>query len=194
MGEGLRLVHHTPRLDGILLRLLWRWLVVWGLIEVLLREIGMLGVGHHRGMRWVRLVLLLFLSDTNAATSFPDETFMLAAGEERQAHGSVLAAVLVMVPETIHVFVSPPAVSDSASVRSETFLHFPHFAFAHALLDHFTLFTGGKITRTVGHVVLQAVRLLVRFIAIWFGAFELLGDHERVPGTGERSGGHGLRS
>jgi hypothetical protein len=49
--------------------------VVRRLIEILLRQVGMLAVVHQLSM------LVLFLPSTNAATSFAYKTFVLSAGQ-----------------------------------------------------------------------------------------------------------------
>lgn len=104
---------------------------------------------------------MLLLSDANAAAPFSDKALMLATSKKRQPHSAMFTTVLVMIPEAIHIFVSPSAISDTACIWSKTLFHFPNFTFAHALLDHLTLFTGSEITGAVGHVVLQTVCLLV---------------------------------
>jgi len=75
------LVHHAPSLNREWLRCLRRRLlvVVRGMVEILLREIRVLGVAN-RG--WVRLVLLvLFVTNANTTTSFSNETFVLSTGQ-----------------------------------------------------------------------------------------------------------------
>ena len=99
----------------------------------------------------------------------------------------MLAAVLVVIPETVHVFVSPCAIANTASVGTEPLLDFPDLAVAHALFQHLAFLAGRKVTGPVGHVVLQPIGLLVRLVAIGLGALERLGHHQGSGGP--RDGG-----
>jgi len=84
----------------------------------------------------------------------------------------VLAAVLVVIPETVHVLVSPCAIANTASIGAEPLFDFPDLAIAHALFQHLAFFARSEVTGAVGHVVLQPVGLLVRLVAIGLGALE----------------------
>jgi len=156
---------------------------VSGLVEILVREVC--GRGMMRDNVGLLLLLLLLLACcAEGARSFANQALMLATSEECQPEGSVLAAVLVVVPQTVHVLVPPCTIADAASVGTKPFLNFPDFAIAHALLQHLAFLAGGKVTRPVGHVVLQSVSLLVRLVAIGLGALERFGHHQGAGGTG----------
>jgi hypothetical protein len=134
---------------------------VRGLVKILVGEVG--GRGMMRGNVGLLLLLLLLLLAccVESARSLANQALVLATSEECQPKGPVLAAVLVVIPKTIHVLVSPCTIADTASVGAKPLLNFPDLAIAHALLQHFAFLARGKVTRPVGHVVLQPISLLV---------------------------------
>lgn len=97
----------------------------------------------------------------------------------------MLTAVLVVIPEAVHVLVSPCAITNTASVGTKPLLDFPDLAIAHALFQHLAFLAGSEVTGPVGHVVLQAVGLLVRLVAIGLRALERFGHHQGSGGSGD---------
>ena len=158
---------------------------VRGLVEILVGEVGGKGmVRNGMGLLW--LLLLLLACRAESACSLANQALVLATSEQSQTKSTVFAAVLIVVPKTVHVLVPSRAVADTASVWTEPLLDFPDLAVAHALLQHFAFLAGGKVTRPVGHMVLQPVSLLVRLVAVGLGALEWFGHHQ---GTGAGNGG-----
>jgi hypothetical protein len=107
----------------------------------------------------------------------------------------MVARVLIVVPQTVHVLVPALAVTDTTSERLEPSLCLP-FDFTHLALRDALIFLpgsfprgtlasqerlylleilwGGKVAATVCHVVLEAVGLLVTLVAIRLRAAEWL--------------------
>ena len=96
----------------------------------------------------------------------------------------MFAAVLVVIPKTVHILVPPCAVADTTSVGAEPLLNFSDLAVTHALLQHLAFLAGGKVARPVGHVVFQSVSLFVGLVAIGLGAFERFSHHQGAGGAG----------
>jgi len=136
------------------------------------------------GLPLLLLLLMLLACRAEGARPFANQAFVLATSEQSQAESPVFAAVLVVVPKTVHVLVPPCAIADTASVGTEPLLDFPDFAIAHALLQHLAFLAGGKVTRPMSHVVLQPVSLLVRLVAIGLGALERFSHHQGTGGAG----------
>lgn len=103
--------------------------------------------------------------------------------------------MLVVIPQSVHVFVPPLAVTNPTRERPKPALCFTfHFA-QFALADHIVLISRGfpsgalagkeclhllevfrrrKVATAMRHVILQAVGLLVTLVAIGFRATERL--------------------
>jgi len=175
-------IHRSPHRHRERLSLLRLHGDVRGLVEILVGEVG--------GRRVVRnnvgllLLLLLLACCAEGTRSLADKTLVLATGEERQSEGPVFAAVLVVVPKTVHVLVPSCTIANAASVGTKPLFDFPDLAIAHALLQHLALLAGGEVTRAVSHVVLQPVGLLVRLVAIGLGALERFGHQQGTGGAG----------
>lgn len=118
------------------------------------------------------LLLLLLAGRVEGARPLADQALMLTTGEQGQTESSVLTAVLVVIPEAVHVLVPSCTITNTASVGTKPPFDFPDLTVAHALLQHFAFLAGGKVAGPMGHVVLQPVSLLVRFVAIRLGALE----------------------
>jgi len=155
-----------------------------GLVEILVGKVGGRGMVRDNVGLLLLLLLLLLACCVESACSLANQALVLATSEECQSEGPVLAAVLVVIPKAVHVLVPPCTIADTASVGAEPLLDFPDLAIAHALLQHLAFLAGGKVTRPMGHVVLQPVGLLVRLVAIGLGALERFGHHQGTGGAG----------
>jgi len=179
----LRVIHRSPHRHRERLSLLRLHGDVGGLVEILVGEVG--GRGVVRNNVGLPLLLLVLLAcRAKGARSLANQAFMLATSEQSQTESPVFAAVLVVVPEAVHVLVPPCTIADAASIGAKPLLDFPDFAIAHALLQHLAFLAGGKVTRPVGHVVLQPVSLLIRLVAIGLGALERFSHHQGTGGAG----------
>jgi hypothetical protein len=104
---------------------------------------------------------------------------VLPTSEERKANRAMISGVLIVVAQSVHILVPPLAVTNTACIRTEPtlrlFLDFPKLRLAEGLTVIALLALPGsqkrlkvleilrrcEIARTVGHVVLQAISLLV---------------------------------
>jgi hypothetical protein len=100
------------------------------------------------------LLLLLLACCVESVRPLSNQAFVLSTREKGQTESPVFATVLVVVPKTVHVLVPPCAIANTASVGTKPLFDLPDLAVAHALLQHFTLLAGGKVTGPMGHVVL----------------------------------------
>ena len=130
------------------------------------------------------MLLLLLACCAESARSLANQALVLTTSEKCQPEGPVFAAVLIMIPKTVHVLVPPCTIANTASVRAKPLLDFSDLAIAHALLQHLAFLAGSKVTRPVRHVVLQPVSLFVRLVAIGFGALERFGHYQGIGGAG----------
>lgn len=118
---------------------------------------------------------------------------MLSTGEQGQPYCAVVARVLVVIAEAVHVLVPPLAVADTAGKGTEaafslTF-NLPHLAFGDGVvlfacglscralaceecLYLLEVLWGRKVAAPVGHMVLEPVCLLVALVAIWLWTAE----------------------
>jgi len=157
---------------------------VSGLVEILVGEVGGRGMMRDNVGLLLLLLLLLLAYCIESARPLANQALVLATGEECQSEGTVLAAVLVVIPKTVHVLVPPCTITDTASIGTKPLLNFPDLAITHALLQHLAFLAGGKVTRPVGHMVLQPISLFVRLVAIGLGALERFGHHQGTGGAG----------
>lgn len=99
--------------------------------------------------------------------------------KQREPDGTVVARMLVVVSQPVHVFVSSLAWRDLAAER-------PQFPFRLALgkpFDARELRGRVEVALSVCQVVLQAVRLLVALHTPRLGALERLVEQERRTGA-----------
>jgi len=117
-----------------------------GLVEILVGEIsGRWRVRNNVGLLLL-LLLLLLACGAESACPLANQAFVLATSEQCKTEGPMFAAVLVVIPEAVHVFVPPWAITNTASVRAEPLLDFPDLTIAHAFLQHLPFLAGGEIT------------------------------------------------
>ena len=155
-----------------------------GLVEILVGEVCGRGMVRYHAGFLLLLLLLLLACCTEGARPLANQTLVLTTGEQGQTKSPVFAAVLIVIPKTVHVLVPPCAVTDTASVGAKPLLDFPDLAVAHALFQHLAFLAGGEVARPVGHVVLQPIGLLVRLVAIGLGALERLSRQQGAGGAG----------
>ena len=178
------MIHRSPHRHRERLSLLGLHGDVRGLVKILVGEVCGRGVaGDHMGLLLL-LLLLLLTCCAESARPFANQALVLTTSEKGQTKSSVFATVLIVIPETVHVLVPPCTITDAAGVGTKPLLDFPDLAIAHTLFQHLAFLAGGKVTRPVGHVVLQPVSLLVRLVAIRLGALERFSHHQRVGGAG----------
>ena len=166
------MIHLSPHRHRERLSLLRLHGDVRGLVEILVGEVGGRGVVRDKVSLLLVVLLLLLTCCAEGARSLADQALVLTTGEECQPEGPVFAAVLVVVPKTVHVLVPPCTIANTTSVGAKPLFDFPDLAIAHAFLQHLAFLAGGKVTRPVSHVVLQPVGLLVRLVAVGLGALE----------------------
>jgi hypothetical protein len=166
----LRVVHRSPHRHRERLSLLRLHGDVRGLVEILVGEVG--------GRRLVRdnvgllLLLLLLAYRVEGARPLPNQALVLTTGEQSKTKRSVFTTMLVVIPKAVHVLIPSCTIANTASVGTKPLLDLPDLAIAHALFQHFAFLARGEVTRPMGHVVLEPVGLLVRFVAVGLGAFE----------------------
>jgi len=129
-----------------------------------------------------------------------------------EPNGTMVARVLIVIPKTIHILVSPLTIADATCEGSETSFGFTlHLAelslcYLHPRmvvpvdddpllcqegLQRLQVFWWCKVARAVGHVVLEPICLLVRLVAIRLRAAEWLGEEEGRGRTREGGAGAG---
>lgn len=131
------------------------------------------------------------------------EALVLTTSQQSEANRAVIAGVLIVISQSIHVLVAPLTVTDTAGIRSEPTLCFPfnltelciaeRFAVVILLasfrskesLEVLQILGRSKIARTMGHVVLEAVSLFVRLVAIRLRALERLRQKKGRRGSRE---------
>lgn len=127
-------------------------------------------------------------------------------------NGAMFARVLIVIPKTIHILVSPLTIADATCEGPQTSLGFTfHLAklslcyldtrtivavdndalLRQKSLQRFQILWWRKIARAMGHVVLEPIGLLVRLVAIRLRAPEGFGEEEGRGGTGEGGAGAG---
>jgi len=143
---GLRVIHRSPHRHRERLGLMRLHSDMRGLVEILVGEVG----GRWRVRNNVGLLLLLLLlllaCSTESARPFANQALMLATGKECETKGAMFAAVLVVIPKTVHVFVPSWTITDTTSVGTEPLLDFPDLTIAHAFLQHLAFLAGGEVT------------------------------------------------
>jgi len=132
-----------------------------------------------------------------------------------KANGTMFARVLIVIPKTIHILVSPLTIADATCEGSQTSLRFTFYLAKLALcylhprsvvavdddallrqegLQRLQILWWREVARAMGHVVLEPIGLLVRLVAIRLRAAEGFGEEEgrgrtRKCSAGARSGG-----
>ena len=113
---------------------------------------------------------------------------MIPTRQQRKPNSTMIARMLIMIPQPIHILIPPLTRRDLTTIRPQLPLRLPLTQAQPPTLNtqhRRQLRRRVKITLPMRHMVLQTIRLLVGFHAAWFGAFEGLGEEEGCGGTGE---------